>query len=75
VAILFSLLTLLVQCGFFGGEGDQGTGFRLTPTIPPPAVRMELREQDVGRIVFLSRLIFACDDSVESFGFVRICGI
>jgi hypothetical protein len=27
VVILFSLLTFLAQCGFFGGDKDSGTGF------------------------------------------------
>jgi hypothetical protein len=27
VAILFSLLTVLAQCGFFGGDRGSGTGF------------------------------------------------
>jgi hypothetical protein len=45
VAILFSLLTLLAQCGFFGGEGDQGVGFGFSPTCDSSVTRLELGER------------------------------
>ena len=45
VAILFSLLTLLAQCGFLGGENDRGTGFKLAPTTGLSVVRLELCEE------------------------------
>ena len=54
VAILFSLLTLLVQCGFFGGDGDQGTGFKLAPTIALPLVRLELHNNEIDQMAFAS---------------------
>ena len=52
VAILFSLLTLLAQCGFLDGEGDGGTGFRFAPTIYSPIVRLELCAGCVGQVAF-----------------------
>ena len=47
-AILFSLITLLVQCGFFGGGRDSGTG--LWPILTPrqPVVRSGLGADDVS---------------------------
>ena len=50
VAILFSLLTFLAQCGFLGGDRDPGTGFRLAPTITLPVVRLELHESIVDQV-------------------------
>jgi hypothetical protein len=47
VAILFSLLTLLAQCGFFGGGSDQGTGFKFAPPIRSLVVRWEPLESEV----------------------------
>ena len=62
VAILFSLLTVLAQCGFFGGEQDQGTGFKLAPTIRWLVVRMELLEGGGDSVAFYGdRLVFALD--------------
>ena len=46
MAILFALLTFLAQCGFLGGDGDQGTGFRQAPTITLSVVRLELHENE-----------------------------
>jgi len=51
--IVFSLLTFLAQCGFLGGDGDQGTGFRPGPTITWPVVRLELRENEVVNVARL----------------------
>jgi hypothetical protein len=37
VAILFSIITLLMQCGFFGGvESGDGTGLRESAPDPQP---------------------------------------
>jgi len=40
IAILFSLLTLLAQCGFFGGGSGDGTGFvpSESESIPLPSI-------------------------------------
>ena len=46
IVILFSLVTLLAQCGFFGGGSGDGTGFvpsESEPTSLPPLVRLRLR--------------------------------
>ena len=52
IAILFAVITLLAQCGFLGGEGGEGTGFKSAPTISSPVVRLELQESDVDRTAF-----------------------
>jgi hypothetical protein len=48
VAVLFSLLTFLAQCGFLGGDGDRGTGYMPAPALPWPVVRLESRERVDG---------------------------
>ena len=53
VAILFTLLTFLAQCGLLGGGGDQGTGFRLAPTIALPVVQLELHEYEAVHVACL----------------------
>jgi len=50
VVIVFALLTFLAQCGFLGGDGEQGTGFRLVPTIARPVVRLGLREDEIVNV-------------------------
>jgi len=75
VAILFSLLTLLAQCGFFGGEGDPGTGFKLAPKIQAPVVRLELREYHVGRAACEVQPVLTRDDIFKLGSIARICGI
>jgi hypothetical protein len=66
VAILFSLLTLLVQCGFLGGGDDQGTGFRLVPTLQPPVVRWQVREYRVDRVALGVRSTPTYDNLINS---------
>jgi hypothetical protein len=51
IAILFSLLTLLAQCGFLGGENDSGTGFERGPTTGLSVVRLELREETNRQVI------------------------
>jgi hypothetical protein len=50
VAILFSLLTLLAQCGFFGGEGDQGVGFRFSSSCDSSVARLDVQEGARGLV-------------------------
>jgi len=49
VAILFSVFTLLAQCGFLDGENDGGTGFKLAPPAGLSVVRLELRKETMGQ--------------------------
>jgi hypothetical protein len=79
IAILFSLLTVLAQCGFFGGDGDQGTGFRPALPVGSPVVRLEAqgREANLGQVVF-GRSKRGPVSSVTLLGtacFARISGI
>lgn len=67
VAILFSILTLLAQCGFFDSIRDQGTGFQPGPAIRPHVVRLELCE---GRLAAVSGVLLLVPSS-----FARIGGI
>ena len=41
VAILFSVLTLLAQCGYLGGENESETGYKLAPTTGESDARLE----------------------------------
>jgi hypothetical protein len=46
IAILFSLLTLLAQCGFFGGGSGDGTGFVPSEPVSLPSIgRVGLRDR------------------------------
>ena len=49
IAILFSLLTLLAQCGFFGGGMDDSTGF--VPAHPAPASSVVRLQSFGGSVV------------------------
>ena len=51
-AILFSLVTLLAQCGFLGGEGDRGGWLHFAPIDRVPVVRLIRSAIDVGRAAF-----------------------
>lgn len=52
VAILFSLLTLLAQCGLLDREGERGVGFKLAPMVNRPLVCLELRERYLSQVAF-----------------------
>jgi hypothetical protein len=70
VAILFSLLTFLVQCGFLDGGQDSGTGFKLAPMPDGPVVRLEPHEGQTRQMAWWRERPIAFKD-----GFFKLGGI
>jgi len=64
IAILFSLVTLLAQCGFFGGGIDDSTGF--APAQPTPASAIVRLQSCDGLVV---------EEGAKSSGFPRAAGL
>jgi hypothetical protein len=67
IAILFSLLTLLAQCGFFGGGRDPGTGFEPSWTPRQPLVRLGVRENSQHSVLVRSSATLVENDFLLIF--------